>query len=196
MYTAYVSDIHNCVNSDSLIVNVQQPPILSVTPDTTIIIGEIVNLMATSDQPSVTYVWSPPTGLTCLYCENPDAQPLQDITYVIMISDSMNCFHPTDTVHIKVTEEYSLDVPKAFTPNGDGNNDIIYVRGWGIQSLLEFKIYNRWGECVFESDDMHRGWDGTFKGISQNIDSYAYTVKAQTWSGKILTKSGLFNLLR
>ena len=194
-YTATIYDTYGCSNSASVFVFVQQEPSLSNSHDTTIIIGEIVNLWAQSSQ-NVTYLWSPSYGLSCTNCPNPIAQPLQSTTYTVMISDTMGCFQVIGTVHIEVREEFTIDVPTAFTPNGDGINDIIYVRGWGLKQLLEFKIFNRWGQCVFETDDLQQGWDGTFKGKKQDSDTYAYTVKAITYGGKVLTKNGLFNLLR
>ncbi|MGQ9846455.1 MAG: PKD domain-containing protein [Bacteroidales bacterium] len=195
-YTATIYDTHGCSNSQSVTVYVQQQPLLNNSSDTTIIIGEQVNLWANSDQSSVSYQWSPATGLSCTNCPNPIAQPLQNTTYTVLITDTMNCFQVTGSVHIEVKEEYTIDVPSAFTPNGDGNNDIIYVRGWGIKQLQEFKIFNRWGQCVFETDDLHQGWDGTFKGIKQDMDTYAYTVKALTYGNKTMTKNGLINLIR
>lgn len=195
-YTATIYDTYGCSNSQSVSVYVQQQPSLNNSSDTTIIIGEQVNMFANSDQASVTYQWSPATGLSCTDCSNPIAQPLQNTTYTVVVTDSMNCFQVTGTVYIEVKEEFSIDVPTAFTPNGDGNNDIIYVRGWGIKQLQEFKIFNRWGQCVFETDDLHQGWNGTFKGMKQDMDTYAYTVKALTFGNKILTKNGLINLLR
>ncbi len=195
-YQALIHDARGCSNTDSVFVFVQQVPELYHNPDTTIIIGEFVDMIANSDQTSVTYNWTPSYGLSCTTCPNPVAQPLTTTTYTVEIIDSMTCFHVTGQVTIEVKEEYSIDVPSAFTPNGDGDNDLVFVRGWGIKQLLEFKIYNRWGECIFETDDIHVGWDGTFKGTKQNIDTYAYTAKAGTYSGKVLTKNGLVNLLR
>ena len=194
-YTATIYDTYGCSNTASLNVIVQQVPALSNSPDTTIIIGELVNLWTQTNQ-NVTYLWTPSEGLSCTDCPNPIAQPLHSTTYTVMITDTMNCFQVTGTVHIEVREEFTIDVPTAFTPNGDGNNDIIYVKGWGLKQLLEFKIYNRWGQCVFQTDDLHQGWDGKFLGKDQPSDTYAYTVKALTYAGKVLTKNGLFNLLR
>ncbi|MBI5538745.1 MAG: PKD domain-containing protein [Bacteroidia bacterium] len=196
LYHVTITDSHQCVNSDSVFVFVQQIPELNHNSDTTIIIGEYVDMLASSDQSTVTYNWTPSYGLSCTTCSNPVAQPLQTTTYTVEIVDSMKCDTIRGQITITVKEEYSLDVPSAFTPNNDGDNDLVYVRGWGIKNLVEFKIYNRWGECIFETDDMQQGWDGTFKGIKQNIDTYAYTAKAATYSGKILTKNGLINLLR
>ncbi len=88
-----------------------------------------------------------------------------------------------------------IDVPNAFSPNGDGANDILWLRGIGV-SEIEFRIYNRWGELVFESDDIAivcnrletcigiKGWDGTYKGRPQEMDVYVYTMKAVFENGK------------
>jgi len=195
-YHATIYDEHICSNSDSVHIVVQQSPQLTHSPDTSIIIGELVNMMANSDQSTVTYQWSPAYGLSCTDCVNPIAQPLQTTTYTVEIVDTMNCFHVTGQVTIEVIDEYTIDVPSAFTPDGDGINDFIFVKGWGIKQLLEFKIYNRWGQCIFSTDDIHKGWDGTFKGIIQNIDTYAYTAKVEAYSGRQFTKNGLINLLR
>jgi len=191
-----IYDSRGCSNTGSENIFVQQIPLLSHSPDTSIIVGELVNMLASSDQLGVTYQWSPSTGLSCTNCPNPIAQPLQNTTYTVMITDTMNCFQIQGQIYIEVREEFSLDVPSAFTPNGDGNNDIVFVKGWGIKKLIEFNIYNRWGECIFSSDDLLKGWDGTFKGIKQDVDSYAYTVKVLSYGGKELTKNGLINLLR
>jgi len=75
-----------------------------------------------------------------------------------------------------------VDVANAFSPNGDGQNDVIYVKGYGITEL-EFKIYNRWGELVFVSDTITDGWDGTYKGTAQEMEVYVYTLKAKFKNG-------------
>ncbi len=93
--------------------------------------------------------------------------------------------------------EPTIDVPTMFSPNGDGNNDIVYVRGWGIKKLLEFKIYNRWGQLIFETDDINIGWDGTsFNGEPQNIETYVYIVRAEDYYGKVLSIKGYISLIR
>ena len=99
--------------------------------------------------------------------------------------------------NIKVLDLSSVDVPDIFTPNGDGDNDVIYVKGWGIKKLLEFSIYNRWGEKVFTTTDINVGWDGTYKGKRQNMDTYAYYVKVETYiDPQPLTKKGNITLIR
>jgi gliding motility-associated-like protein len=90
----------------------------------------------------------------------------------------------------------TLDVPTAFTPNGDGLNDFIFPDGWGLKRLVYFRIYNRWGQQLYEGKDLKPGWDGTYMGVPQNSETYAYQVEAETLLGTILSKSGTFKLLR
>ncbi len=101
-----------------------------------------------------------------------------------------------------------IDVPNAFSPNGDGSNDVLFVRGVGVREL-EFRIYNRWGELVFESTDpgivcnelqscnVSKGWDGSYKGKQQEMDVYVYTLNAIFENGRPSgLKKGNITLLR
>lgn len=88
-----------------------------------------------------------------------------------------------------------LDVPNAFTPGRFGINSVVNVRGFGIVKM-EWKIYNRWGQLIFQSASKRQGWDGTFKGILQPIDVYGYTLDAEFSDGKKLRKTGDITLLR
>jgi gliding motility-associated-like protein len=103
----------------------------------------------------------------------------------------------SDTVCKKVDADIhtALDLPTGFSPNGDGSNDILYVRGGGIE-VMNLKIFNRWGEKVFESSSLGQGWDGTFKGKPQEVDAYAFVLTATFIDGSSATKKGNVTLLR
>ena len=88
-----------------------------------------------------------------------------------------------------------LDVPNAFSPNGDGTNDKVFVRGFGINKMT-FKIYNRQGLLVFQSSSPEIGWDGRYKGSLQPMDAYAYTLEVEFSDGKRATKKGDITLIR
>ncbi|QOR76405.1 MAG: PKD domain-containing protein [Thermoflavifilum sp.] len=88
-----------------------------------------------------------------------------------------------------------FDVPSAFSPNGDGVNDVFRVRGFGI-AKFEMEIYNRWGQKVYESRDVNQGWDGTYRGKPQPMDAYAYVIHIQFTDGRQTTKTGSVTLLR
>jgi len=195
-YTVFVSDTNDCKDTAITTVYIQQPPEEWVK-DTTIIIGETFNLNG-EQQGGYSYVWSPETNLDCTECPNPNANPQEDISYYLVVQDTMGCkFVANNRYDVEVLPVSSIDVPDVFTPNGDGDNDRIYVKGWGIKKLLEFSIYNRWGEKVYTSTDINEGWDGTYNGKPQNVDSYAYYVRCETYvDPQPITKKGTFTLIR
>ena len=88
-----------------------------------------------------------------------------------------------------------FDIPNAFSPNGDGINDIFIARGFGIVKF-DMKIFNRWGQMLFETNSISRGWDGKFKGIAQPVDVYVYTADLTFSDGTSATRSGSVTLLR
>jgi gliding motility-associated-like protein len=121
--------------------------------------------------------------------------------YTVIAKDSTvylyGCHPATGELEVEVSEG-SVDVPKAFSPNGDGINDIIYVKGWGIHLIdqFEFTIYNRWGQMVFKTNNIHEGWDGMYKGKLQGVDTYTYNIRVTYQDGNVMTKSGAFTLLQ
>lgn len=88
-----------------------------------------------------------------------------------------------------------VDVPTGFSPNGDGANDIVYVKGYGIAKMT-FRIFNRWGEKVFESTDKSYGWDGRYKGVIQEMEVYGYTLSVDFFDGTSTFKKGNITLLK
>jgi gliding motility-associated-like protein len=88
-----------------------------------------------------------------------------------------------------------LDVPNAFTPNSNDINSKIFVKGFGIVKM-SFTIWNRWGQKVFETNDLKIGWDGKYRGILQPMDAYAYTLEAAFFDGTKTTKKGDITLIR
>jgi gliding motility-associated-like protein len=88
-----------------------------------------------------------------------------------------------------------LDVPNAFTPGRFGQNSILKVYGFGILKM-NFRIYNRWGKQVFQSDNPGFGWDGTYQGQLQPMDVYAYTLEADFSDGRHVSKKGDITLVR
>ena len=121
---------------------------------------------------------------------------MQAATYKVCLtaSDTNDCGGIVcKTVHADRTK--LVDVPHAFSPNGDGENDILYIHGVGIDKV-SLKIYNRWGQVVFETKSMDKGWDGTFKNSGQPTDTYAYVLQATYLDGTTEQKQGNITLLR
>jgi gliding motility-associated-like protein len=99
-------------------------------------------------------------------------------------------------VTVLIPCEASIWLPDVFTPNGDGVNDILMPVLPGIKKFRCFKIYNRWGQLIFESRDKSKGWDGTYLGKAQPIETYVWQIEGEDIAGKVYTKSGLFSLIR
>ncbi len=197
LYTVVATDVNGCKGDTTALVTIVQP-IPVITFDTSIVIGQSVHLdFNISPSGNYTYVWTPSYLLSCTACPNPTADPLVNTTYTLTVSDKKGCFSTNSTYEFVILPEASLDVPTAFTPNGDGENDIVFVRGWGIKRLVDFSIYNRWGELVFRTDDINVGWDGYFKGVLQNVETYAWTATVETYlNGKQIQKKGFVKLIR
>jgi gliding motility-associated-like protein len=128
--------------------------------------------------------------------ENPDKSYNDSGSYTICLiaSDTNNCVD-TACKDISIDVTKSIGVPSAFSPNGDGVNDVLYVRGYRIKAF-RLRIYNRWGNLVFETDNKVKGWDGTYKGAPQVEETYAYTLEATFTDGSTIQKAGSISLLR
>lgn len=96
---------------------------------------------------------------------------------------------------VEADVKIAIGVPSAFSPNGDGANDVLYVRGGGVTSF-NLKIYNRWGQKVFETNDFDKGWDGTYKGQIQDIEIFAYVLTAAFIDGSNTTQKGNISLVK
>lgn len=194
-YTVTVTDDNDCVASTQSFVLVYEPP-PSISVDTILRIGD-TDMAGFNLGPGFTYRWTPDIELECDTCPTTLFRPLEDREYTLTISDTVGCFATESYFFFEILEVASVVVPDAFTPNGDGINDIIYVEGWGIEELISFQIYNRWGELIFETSDENEGWDGTYKGEIQNPDSYAYVVVAKNFIfGNPETFKGFIDLVK
>ncbi len=194
-YTLLIQDANGCKNSTTRSIYIQLPP-PHVQWDTAVVIGQLSQLNNNSGS-NFTYTWSPATNLSCIYCPNPTSTSTVNITYTVTVADNLGCFKTTNTYTIDILPKSSVDVPTAFTPNGDGTNDVIYVDGWGIRKLNYFRIFNRWGQLLFESNDIKVGWDGLFNGVPQNVETYVYQVSVETYiDAEPQLKTGSFKLIR
>jgi gliding motility-associated-like protein len=193
-YMLRVDDARGC-SVDTLLTlnNINLPPVRILNNDTTINIGERIQLIAVN---APDYVWAPATGLSCADCANPVAQPMEPTRYIVNTVTGLNCV-PADTVTIYLSYDRSLFVPTAFSPNADGNNDLFRVKAKGV-AVYAMQVYNRWGQLIFEAADLSRGWDGRFKSQEQPAGTYVYVVR-YAYFGKetqLLEQKGTFTLIR
>ena len=166
-------------------------------------IGESVQLLSTG---ALGYVWTPADGLNSNVIYNPlatingsnpyivDGTSYDSIIYVVSGASPDGCLN-NDTVVLRVAVP-AVAIPNVFTPNNDGQNDVLYLLSVGVEELIEFKIFNRWGEVIFETQDKKEGWDGTFKSKPQEVGNYAYYYKVKTIGGDTREGHGDVALLR
>lgn len=170
-------------------------PYVYAGEDATINVGEIIQLMGEGDQGTQ---WSPDYNfLDSLNTPDPNVQPFYTTDYVLMTLSDQGCKN-YDTVRIEVTDDFLFVIPNAFSPNGDGNNDRMGVLlSLGIMELIEFKIFNRWGELVWEAASIDDRWDGTIKGNPAPIGVYVYSLVGKKWRDEdLLERGGSITLIR
>ena len=184
----------NSFGSDTITdtVTVHPTPIVNVGSNVTITLGNNTVLNATGSNGS--YSWTPPTWLSCPTCPSTTSTPEETITYTVIVVDSNGC-SASDQVTVFIEFENVIWVPNIFSPNGDGSNDILYVRGKGVADL-NFFVYDRWGEKVFETTSLDIGWDGKFRGKDMNKAVFVYYLEATFIDGSKVTKKGDVTLIR
>lgn len=155
-------------------ITVHESPTVVAEHDTIIDLGGVVNLNAVS--PDIgTVLWTPNTFyIDCDTCASTFAKPEVSTDYIVVFASPNGCT-AEDTVSVVVNFIEGLGVPQAFSPNGDGQNDILLVKGFGFEEML-FRVYNRYGELVFESNNQADGWDGIYKNKIVNPGVFAWTI--------------------
>lgn len=182
-----------CVISTTTTVAVHQI-IPDAGKDQNVVVGQPFQLNASGGLNNLMYEWSPSGVLNNPYVATPVAVLTEDTKFHVMIKDSAGC-QGIDSVTIKVYKDLGFYFPKAFSPNGDGLNDVFKPIAVSVSSIEYFKIYNRFGNIVFETTAFNKGWDGYYKNKRQNTDTYVYVIKGTTLEGKELIYKGSFLLI-
>jgi gliding motility-associated-like protein len=121
---------------------------------------------------------------------------LGTFNYKLLVTNAQNC-QGEDEVNIIVADKAYFKVPSAFSPNGDGINDVVRPLTAGFRSIIFFKIYDRWGHLVFDMyTDRTGGWDGTVKGKMADAGVYYWHAKAINQNGEQETFKGDITLIR
>jgi gliding motility-associated-like protein len=198
-YILHVTDAAGCgsVHGDTVLLTVFPAPELSAGNDTVITINQPLQLQAVDNNQSgfIRYTWFPDYGLDNAFAQNPVAIIDKDITYQVTAVTAEGCT-ATDAVKVKVFKSADIYVPNAFTPNGDGNNDVLKITAPGLRKLEYFIVVNRWGQVIFRTSNPLAGWDGTISGKRQESGAYAWAVEAVDNSGKLVRKKGIVMLIR
>lgn len=194
--TDYSVNVRNeCFETDTAItVAVYALPEVDAGLDQTINIGDVLTLGDGTIDNEVR--WFPTNGLSDEQMAMPTAQPLETTTYTLTTTDENGCVN-TDKVTITVENNFDIILPDAFSPNNDQVNDRFeIVDTKGLEELVNFQIYDRWGKKVFESDNFREGWNGEYKNNQQTMGYYVYVIHAKTFLKTDFIKKGHVLLLR
>jgi len=194
-YIITVTDGYGCnyLVSDTVSVTKQPPVPAFAGNDTIAVTGLPHQLQATG---GVNYLWEPAGLLNDAAIANPLATIHADsILFKVTVTDDKGCMG-YDIVKVRTYNSITYYVPNAFSPNGDGRNDIFKPIPVGIVSTEWFRIYNRYGELMFETNHHTKGWNGYYKGLAQPVGNYVWVLKGKGSNGKIIEMKGNVVLIR
>ncbi len=195
VYQVTVTDNNGCTATDGLNITTSLGSTVDLGNDVTIYSGESTGIFATiSGGNTGSFIWSPIDYLSCSNCLNTVASPPVNTVYTLTYTDAIGCVNQ-DSINITVLPVGEIFFPTAFSPNGDGNNDIYRAAGSGIKQF-RMGIYNRWGEKVFESNNFLDGWDGYYQDRQQPMAVYIYTAKVTLLNNQTKEYKGSITLIR
>lgn len=195
-HIVYAKDASGCLSSPSSAL-VYIPPIFSANMNInagSVRWGDMVTTTVTGNNSFTTVSWLPREMFSN---QSATSQTFKADTSVVVIAVCKSIDGCIDTVRAKINVTPLTDVfiPSAFTPNGDGKNDIFRVIAHAVKSA-EFRVYNRWGQLVFNTNDIYKGWDGNVGKAAQPSDVYVYTLRMEKADGTIVNRKGTVTLIR
>jgi gliding motility-associated-like protein len=199
--TSYVLTVYDNIGCpkpgrDTVVVTVLPKVNAFAGRDTSVVVGQPLQFNASG---GIGYEWSPPTSLNFNNVNNPVAiynGSFDSIKYKVVVTDEAGCAD-SSFVRVKIFKTNpQIFVPTAFTPNGDGHNDIFRPIAVGITKLEYFSVYNRWGELVFTTTVNGKGWDGKVGNKEQNSGTFVWMVKGVDYTGRVVTAKGTVTLIR
>ncbi len=184
---------------DTARVNIEMKtrPFVDAGPDQTTIAGAPIDLNANGAN-DLSYQWTPSDSMFCDTCYSTTLTPFTSGMYYVRVVDEFGCRN-VDSMYVYVSSSCGEDgmfVPSAFSPNGDGSNDVFRIRSLGIQEIDYFRVFNRWGDLVFETNDINTGWDGSRGTEFYNAGVYVFAIRAICPDGTLSDLTGNVTLIR
>lgn len=192
-YTLRLTSSAGCDTTISLTVHSYPEVTIEVEPDiVTIPYGDSIQLHATGAD---YYHWWPSGTVSNDTISDPFVRPLSPLVYTVL---GLNLYGCRDTATVQVNIDYRMPdfIPNAFSPNGDGKNDVFRIEQIRYQKLVQFRVFNRWGQQLFETIDGTNGWDGTHNGMPCDVDTYYYIISLNHPDGTTKTYKGDIILVR
>lgn len=202
VYTVVGKDNDNCfADTGHVTVKVYPIPTIFAGNDTTVNTGNTVRLSPTSSNDVTSFNWAPAGGLSCTNCSSPMADVKGSATYKVTATNQGGCVASDDITITSVCNGNNFFIPNSFSPNGDGMNDVFFVRGKGVYNVHSLRVFNRWGQLIFEkrnfmANDQSAGWDGKINGKIADMDVYVYIVDIICDNSNIVPYKGNVALIR
>jgi gliding motility-associated-like protein len=201
-YTVIATDDRGCFK-DTGYVNIKVNPIPTVEAgiDQTINVGKSIDLVPTISADVSDVNWQPTTGIFRNFWPGVTVKPKENTEYTVEVKNRGGCKARDRVTVFVICNGSNIFIPNTFSPNADGTNDIFYARGTGLFKIRNIKIFNRWGEVVFDRSSFDAnnpayGWDGTNKGVPLNADVFVYSMEVLCDNGSVLTYRGNIALIR
>ena len=192
-YTLYAFDTLGCPKPgiDRVLVTVRPQIFANAGNDTAVVKGQPLQLKGSGAE---FFAWSPENGLNKPSASDPVAVTNRDISYVLKAYNSYGCYD-MDTIQVMVFQTLpNIFVPNAFVP-GSVNNEL-RPKAVGISSIDYFRVFNRWGQVVFETKELNKGWDGRMNGVIQSNGTYVWMISGTDYTGKKVVKKGTAVLIQ
>ena len=195
-YSVKITDTLGCQYQMNYTIDLINDLEVTVSPDDTLILaGTSIQLTSTVNSSGyLTYQWTPPNDFDCDTCSNPMVTPDETTTYQLLVTNSNGCI---DSILVIVNVDdrcVEVYIPTIFSPNNDQLNDRWHIVGDCIDSFHS-RVYNQWGETLFESNDQSIGWDGSYQGARVQNDQYAYSVQVTYSNGTSEQFSGIVTVV-
>jgi gliding motility-associated-like protein len=195
--SSYVCVATTAITSNAINITVNANPIIDMIDyQYNLNICDSLHLITSTNISDPVFNWQANAYLSCNNCIDPYTNTFNDTTwyYVTVLDPTNGCFMKDSTI-VYLNAEPEVFIPSAFSPNGDENNDILYIRGNCLKDVA-LKVYDRWGELVFKTHSISTGWDGTFEGKAAAADVYVYILDYVLFNDKIKREKGNITLIR
>ncbi|HRN79454.1 MAG TPA: PKD domain-containing protein [Ferruginibacter sp.] len=202
MYMVVGRDDKNCFTDTAYVPMIVFPkPRVFAGNDRTVNVGQIIDLIPEISSDVTEVIWSPTGSIFRSDYPSITVRPRETTTYRVEVKNPGGCMASDDLTVYVICNGGNVYIPNTFSPNSDGNNDIFYPRGTGLFRIKSAKIFNRWGEIVYQrndfmANDASAGWDGTYKGQKLTPDVFVYVIEILCDNNQLLPFKGNVTLIR
>lgn len=194
-------DRHCFKDTNYVTIKVYPIPTVEAGQDKTINVGQSVDIMPNVSADVTNVTWTPSTSIVSNHYPGITVRPRETTTYLVEVTNPGGCKSKDNVTVFVVCNGSNVFIPNTFSPNNDGMNDMFYPRGTGLFQIKTMRIFNRWGEIVYERNafmpnDASKGWDGTYNGKKLTPDVYVYTIDILCDNNSVLTFKGNIALIQ